>query len=58
MQPVPRLAPAVVENRLAEWRRLLGQSVTQGRAVLQRVLQGRITFTRRYGLRVFGPYAL
>jgi site-specific DNA recombinase len=45
LQPVPRLAPAVVETRLAEWRRLLRQSVTQGRAVLQRVLQGRIVFT-------------
>jgi hypothetical protein len=43
--PVPRLAPAVIENRLAEWRRLLRQSVTQVRALLQRVLQGRITFT-------------
>jgi hypothetical protein len=33
------------EDRLAEWRRLLRQSTTQGRAVLQRVLRGRITFT-------------
>jgi hypothetical protein len=33
------------ECRLAEWRRLLRQSPTQGRAVLQRVLRGRITFT-------------
>ena len=45
MQPVPRLAPAVIEDRLAEWRRLLRQSTTQARAVLQRVLRGRITFT-------------
>lgn len=45
LQPVPRLAPAVVESRLAEWRRLLRQSITQGRAVLQRVLRGRIVFT-------------
>jgi site-specific DNA recombinase len=45
LHPVPRLAPAVIENRLAEWRRLLRQSTTQGRAVLQRVLHGRITFT-------------
>jgi hypothetical protein len=45
LRPVPRLAPAVVEGRLAEWRRLLRQSPTQGRAVLQRVLRGRITFT-------------
>jgi hypothetical protein len=47
LRPVPRLAPIVVENRLAEWRRLLRQSVTQGRTVLQRVLHGRITFTPR-----------
>ena len=47
LQPVPRLAPQVVEDRLAEWRRLLRQSVTQGRAVLQRILKGRIVFTPR-----------
>ena len=47
LQPVPRLAPKVVEDRLAEWRRLLRQSTTQGRAVLQRVLSGRIVFTPR-----------
>lgn len=35
--------------RLAEWRRLLRQSVTQGRAVLQRILRGRIVFTPREG---------
>jgi hypothetical protein len=34
LQPLPRLAPAVIESRLAEWRRLLRASVTQGRAVL------------------------
>ena len=45
LSPVPRLAPQVIENRLAEWRRLLRASTTQGRAVLQRVLRGRITFT-------------
>ncbi len=45
LRPVPRLAPEVIENRLAEWRRLLRQSTTQGRAVLQRVLRGRIVFT-------------
>jgi hypothetical protein len=45
VQPVPRLAPAVIENRLAEWRRLLRASTTQGRSVLQRVLRGRIVFT-------------
>ena len=41
---MPRLAAPVVENRLAEWRRLLRQSTMQARAVLQRVLRGRITF--------------
>lgn len=47
VQPVPRWAPEVIESRLAEWRRLLRQSVTQGRAVLQRVLVGRITLRQR-----------
>jgi len=47
LRPVPRLAPAVIENRLAEWRRLLRQSTTQGRTVLQRILRGRLTFTPR-----------
>jgi hypothetical protein len=45
LRPVPRLAPDVLADRLAEWRRLLRQSTTQSRAVLQRVLRGRITFT-------------
>jgi hypothetical protein len=36
---------AVVENRLEEWRRLLRGSTTQARAILQRVLRGRIVFT-------------
>ena len=31
LRPVPRLAPAVIESRLAEWRRLLRSSITQGR---------------------------
>ena len=31
--PVPRLQPKVIEDRLAEWRRLLRQSPTQARAV-------------------------
>jgi hypothetical protein len=44
-RPVPRLGPAVIETRLAEWRRWLRQSTTQSRAVLQRVLRGRIVFT-------------
>ena len=47
LHPVPRLEPAVIENRLAEWRRLLRQSITQGRTVLQRILCGRLTFTPR-----------
>jgi hypothetical protein len=36
---------ALVERRLAEWRRMLRGNTTQGRAVLQRVLNGRIVFT-------------
>jgi site-specific DNA recombinase len=32
LRPLPRLAPAVLEDRLGEWRRLLRQSVTQSRA--------------------------
>jgi len=47
LHPVPRLAPAVIESRLAEYRRLLRASTTQARTVLQRVLRGRITFTPR-----------
>ena len=47
LHPIPRLAPAVIENRLAEWRRLLRASTTQGRTVLQRILRGRLTFTPR-----------
>lgn len=47
LRPVPRLAPAVVEDRLAEWRRLLRSSTTQGRAVLQRIIRGRIIWTPR-----------
>jgi len=45
LRPVPHPPRLVVENRLAEWRRLLRQSTEQGRAVLQRVLRGRIIFT-------------
>jgi site-specific DNA recombinase len=47
LRPIPRLAPMVIENRLAEWRRLLRQSTTTGRTVLQRVLLGRLLFTPR-----------
>jgi hypothetical protein len=46
-RPLPKLPLDVVESRLNEWRRMLRQSTTQGRAVLQRVLSGRIVFTRR-----------
>src|SRR5260221_14548388 len=44
---VPRLAPALIGKRVAEWRRLLRASTTQGRTVLQRILRGRLTFTPR-----------
>ena len=47
LHPVPRLAPAIIEKRLDEYRRLLRASPTQARVVLQRVLRGRITFTPR-----------
>ena len=49
LKPVPRLRPEVVEDGLTEWRRRRRQSTTQGRAVLQRVLRGRITFTPKCG---------
>jgi hypothetical protein len=42
--PPPRLAPAVVEGRLAEWRRLLRASTSRARTVLQRILRSRLTF--------------
>jgi hypothetical protein len=45
LKPIPRLSPQVVEDHLAEWRRLLRASTTQGRAVLQRILASRIVFT-------------
>jgi hypothetical protein len=47
LKPIPRLAPAVIENRLAEWRRILRASTSQGRTVIQRIIRGRITFTPR-----------
>jgi hypothetical protein len=47
LQPVPRLDATIINNRLAEWRRLLRSSTTQARTVLQRVLRGRLTFTPR-----------
>ena len=47
LQPAPRLPQAVLEDRLAEWRRLLRQSLTKGRVVIQRIVRGRIMFTPR-----------
>jgi hypothetical protein len=47
LRPVPRLAEAVVRDRLEEWRRLVRGSVTQGRTVIQRVVDGRLTFVPR-----------
>jgi DNA invertase Pin-like site-specific DNA recombinase len=47
LHPIPRLPATVIEDRLAEWRRLLRGSTTQGRTVLQRILRGRLTFTPR-----------
>jgi hypothetical protein len=47
LHPVPRLAPAVIESRFKEYKRLLRQSSTQARTVLQRILRGRIVFTPR-----------
>ena len=44
LEPVPRLAPAVLKSRLAEWRRLLRADVAQARSVLQRVVDGRVAF--------------
>jgi hypothetical protein len=41
---VPRLLQPVIEDRPAEWRRLLRPSTTQARAVIQRLVQGRIIF--------------
>jgi septal ring factor EnvC (AmiA/AmiB activator) len=40
LQPVPRLPVEIIEDRLAEWRRLLRASVAKGRSVLQKVLGG------------------
>jgi hypothetical protein len=52
LKPVPRLAPEVVTDRLEEWRRMLRGS-PQARAVIQRVIDGRITFTPDGGGYVF-----
>jgi hypothetical protein len=53
LKPVPRLAPEVVAGRLDEWRRMLRGSPTQARAVIQRIIAGRITFTPDGGGYVF-----
>ena len=45
LHPIPRLAPAVISDHLAVWRRLLRSSTTSARTVIQRVIAGRITFT-------------
>jgi hypothetical protein len=47
LHPVPRVPAPVIENRLAEWRRLLRASTTRARTVLQRLLRFRLTFTPR-----------
>jgi hypothetical protein len=47
LRPIPRLPSLVLEDALGQWRRLLRQSVTTGRSVLQRILEGRIVFTPR-----------
>jgi site-specific DNA recombinase len=50
LRPIPRLPQQVIEDRLAEWRRLLRSSTTQARTVIQRIVKGRIIFTPRVGL--------
>ena len=47
LKPLPRLPKKVVEDRLSEWRRMLRSSLTQSRAVLQRLFDQRIVFTPR-----------
>jgi len=44
LRPIPRLAPGTIKTLLDDWRRILRQSTTQGRAVIQRIVKGRITF--------------
>jgi hypothetical protein len=43
--PVPVSPRSVIENRLAEWRRLLCEAHRTGRAVLEKVLVDRIVLT-------------
>ena len=38
-----------MEDLLGEWRRLLRSSTTQARAVINRIIEGRIVFTPRKG---------
>jgi hypothetical protein len=47
IRPVPRLDQVVISSRLAEWKRLLRANTTMTRTVLQRILDGRITFHPR-----------
>ena len=47
LRPLPRLPKPMVETHLEEWRRLLRGSTMQSRAVIQRTVEGRITFTPR-----------
>jgi hypothetical protein len=47
LRRLPRPPAHVVETRLADWRKLLRASATQGRAVLEKVIPGRIIFTPR-----------
>ena len=49
LQPMPRLEPKIMEDLLAEWRRLLRSSPTQARAVINRIIEGRIMFIPRKG---------
>jgi hypothetical protein len=44
-RPIPRLDPGVVEQQLAEFRRLLRSNVVQARVVLDRVLARPLVFT-------------
>ena len=55
LRPVPRLPQSVIEDRLAEWRRMLRGTTTQGRSVIQRIVHGRIVFTPRPADSPFGP---
>jgi len=55
-RPVPMPPRRLIEDRLAEWRRLLRSSTTTGRAVLDRVLDGRIVFTPLAGGETLAAY--